>query len=453
MRIHILGIGGTFMAATALLARDLGYEVEGSDGPLYPPMSEVLAEAGITVREGYEAGHLRPAPDLVVVGNIIARGNPAAEYMLDRGLPHVSGPAFVFQHVLRGRRVIAVAGTHGKTTTTSLIAWLLEANGKKPGFLIGGLPENFPVSARLGSGKTFVIEADEYETAFFDRRPKFIHYHPHVQVLTNLEFDHADIYPDLAAIEKQFHYLLCTVPGRGRVVANGGDAALARVIEAGAWTPIEYFGTGPKSDLVGQLIAPNRFELWVGGKPLTTIEWQIRGAHNMENALAALAAVRAAGVSLERAVEALPGFRGVRRRLTLVAESGGIRLYDDFAHHPTAIRRTLQGLKQPERRLIAVVEPRSNTMRRGVQAAALPAALATADRVFVLARPDLAWDPARILAPLGEKLTLEREVETLAARIAAELRASDDIVLMSNGDFGGLAEILAQTLDPNMGSA
>ncbi|MGH8273304.1 MAG: UDP-N-acetylmuramate:L-alanyl-gamma-D-glutamyl-meso-diaminopimelate ligase [Gammaproteobacteria bacterium] len=442
MRIHILGIGGTFMAAAAILARELGFEVGGSDGPLYPPMSEVLADAGIEACEGYKAEHLRPAPDLVVVGNIIARGNPAAEYMLDQGLPYLSGPAFVAQHVLADRRVIAVAGTHGKTTTTSLIAWLLEATGRKPGFLVGGLPENFPSSARLGEGEPFVIEADEYETAFFDRRPKFVHYRPEVLALTNLEFDHADIYADLAAIERQFHYLLCTVPGRGRIVANGGDAALARVIAEGAWTPVEYFGAGPASDLAGQLIAPNRFELWVGGKPLTTIEWAMRGAHNMENALAALAAVRATGVSLEAAVEALPGFSGVRRRLTLLAEAGDIRLYDDFAHHPTAITRTLRGLAQPERRLLAVFEPRSNTMRRGVHTTELAAALDPADRVFVLARSDLAWDPTHVLAPLGEKLILEREVNRLAERVIAEARAGDDVVLMSNGDFGGLAALL-----------
>lgn len=446
MRIHILGVGGTFMAAVALLARELGHEVVGSDGPLYPPMSEVLADAGITVREGYKPDYLEPAPDLVVVGNIIARGNPAFEYVLDRGQPYLSGPGFVAEHVLRGRQVIAVAGTHGKTTTTSLIAWLLEAAGRKPGFLIGGLPENFPVTARLGAGEPFVIEADEYETALFDRRPKFIHYHPEVLVMNNLEFDHADIYADLAAIEKQFHYLMCTVPGRGRIVANSGDAALGRVIEAGAWTPIEYFGIGSKSDLAGQMIAPNHFELWAGDKPLTTVEWQMRGAHNMDNALAALTAVRAAGVPLERALEALPGFEGVRRRLTLVTEAGGIRLYDDFAHHPTAIARTLQGFAGSGRRLVAVLEPRSNTMRRGDNAARLADTLASAERVFVLAPPELGWDPRRTLAPLGGKLVLEREVDALAARITAAMQPGDDIVLMSNGAFGGLAQTLKLVL-------
>lgn len=447
MRIHILGIGGTFMAAVALLARELGYEVSGSDGPLYPPMSEVLADADIGVMEGYEAGHLKPAPDLVVVGNIIARGNAAAECMLNEGLPYVSGPGFIEEHVLAGRQVIAVAGTHGKTTTTSLIAWLLEATGRKPGFLIGGLPENFPVTARLGEGAPFVIEADEYETAFFDRRPKFIHYHPEVLVLNNLEFDHADIYADLAAIEKQFHYLMCTVPGRGKVIANGNDAALARVIKRGAWTPIEYFGAGGTSDLSGQMIAPNRFELWSGDKPLTMIEWPMRGAHNMENALGALAAVRAAGVPLEQAIEALPGFKGVRRRLTLVTETGDIRLYDDFAHHPTAIMRTLQSFADSDRRLIAVLEPRSNTMRRGDNAVRLADSLASADRVFVLAGDGLGWDVRNTLAPLGDKLQIETEVGHLAKRILAEARPGDDIVLMSNGAFGGLANTLQQSLD------
>lgn len=444
MRIHILGIGGTFMTGVALLARELGHEVVGSDGPLYPPMSEVLADANIRVCEGYRPEHLRPAPDLVVVGNIIARGNPAAEYVLDRGLPYVSGPDFVAAEVLAGRRVIAVAGTHGKTTTTSLIAWLLEATGRSPGFLVGGRPENFPSPARLGTGECFVIEADEYETAFFDRRPKFIHYHPEVLALTNLEYDHADIYPDLASIERQFHYLLCTVPGRGRIVANGGDAALARVIAAGCWTPVEYFGAGPKASLAGQPIAAERFELWLDGGPETTVSWGMRGAHNMENALAALASVRAAGVPLDDAIEALAGFRGVRRRLSLLAEAQGIRLYDDFAHHPSAIASTLQGLRQPGRRLLAVVEPRSNTMRRGVHAAELAAALESADRVFVLGRADLAWDPAVVLAALGERLVVEGEVPALAARVTAEMREGDDVVLMSNGDFGGLPALLQQ---------
>jgi UDP-N-acetylmuramate: L-alanyl-gamma-D-glutamyl-meso-diaminopimelate ligase len=446
MRIHILGIGGTFMAAVALLARELGYEVAGSDGPLYPPMSEVLADAGIGVMEGYEAAHLSPAPDLVVVGNIIARGNAAAEYMLNERLPYVSGPGFIEAHVLPGRQVIAVAGTHGKTTTTSLIAWLLEATGRKPGFLIGGLPENFPVTARVGEGAPFVIEADEYETAFFDRRPKFIHYHPEVLVMNNLEFDHADIYADLAAIEKQFHYLMCTVPGRGRVIANGNDAALGRVIGEGAWTAIEYFGAGSKSDLAGQMIAPNRFELWSGDTPLTTIEWPMRGAHNMENALAALAAVRAAGVPLEAAIEALPGFEGVRRRLTLVTETRDIRLYDDFAHHPTAIKRTLAGFAGSGRRLVAVLEPRSNTMRRGDNAAALADSLAAADRVFVLAGEGLGWDAKNILAPLGDKLQIESKVASLARRILTETRPGDDIILMSNGAFGGLSATLKHSL-------
>ncbi|MGH8426913.1 MAG: UDP-N-acetylmuramate:L-alanyl-gamma-D-glutamyl-meso-diaminopimelate ligase [Gammaproteobacteria bacterium] len=451
MRVHILGIGGTFMAGVALLSRALGHDVGGSDGPLYPPMSEVLAAADIEVAESYDPRHLVPAPDLVVIGNALSRGNQAVEYVLDHGLPYTSGPAFVAGEVLAGRHVVAVAGTHGKTTTTSLIAWLLDATGHEPGFLIGGLPENFDTPVRLGRGEHFVIEADEYDTAFFDKRAKFVHYHPRTLVLTNLEYDHADIYPDLAAIERQFHHLVRTVPGSGRIIANGGDAALSRVLAMGCWTPIEYFGDGPQASLAGQLIAPDRFELWVDGEPAATVNWTQRGAHNMENALAALAAVRALGVPLADALEAFSRFRGVRRRLTLLVEADGIRLYDDFAHHPTAIARTLAGLTTAGRRLLVVFEPRSRSLRAGVHVDGLAEALAVAQRVFVFQRADLAWNPERVLAALGPALTVDSDLDALAARVLAEARAGDDIVIMSNGGFGGLPARLQAALEKFQG--
>ncbi|HEX5314912.1 MAG TPA: Mur ligase family protein, partial [Gammaproteobacteria bacterium] len=321
-----------------------------------------------------------------------------------------------------------------------------EATGREPGFLIGGLPENFAAPVRLGRGECFVIEADEYDTAFFDKRAKFVHYRPRVLVLANLEYDHADIYPDLAAIERQFHHLVRTVPGSGRIIVNGGAAALARVLKMGCWTPVDYFGEGPQASLAGQSIAPDRFELWVDGKPKTTVRWNLRGAHNMENALAALAAVRALGVPLDEALAVLPGFRGVRRRLTLLAETNDICLYDDFAHHPTAISRTLAGLAAPGRRLVVAFEPRSRSLRAGVNAEGLAVAFAQADRVFVFRRADLAWDPATVLKSLGAVLTVHSDIEALAAQLLAEARPGDDIVLMSNGGFGGLPARLQAAL-------
>ena len=446
MHIHILGIGGTFMTGVALLVKALGFAVSGADGPLYPPMSEVLAHAGIPVSAGYDPCCLDPAPDRIVIGNALSRGNPEVEEILNRGLNYTSGPAFIAAQVLRERRVVAVAGTHGKTTTTSLIAWILEVAGYHPGFLIGGLPENFAIPARLGQGRVFVIEADEYDTAFFDKRAKFVHYRPRVLVLTNLEYDHGDIYPDLAAIERQFHRLVRTVPGRGKIIAHGGDAALSRVLDRGCWTPVEKFGGGPRARLTGQSITPERFELWSDGEPRATVTWGLRGSHNMENALAALAATRALGVPLETSLPALASFRGVRRRLTLLAAAGDIRVFDDFAHHPSAIARTLEALRTPERRLVVALELRSNSMRAGVHAERLATALAAADRVFVLRRPDLAWRPKSMLAPLGARLRLAKTADGLGRLLLAELHPGDDMVFMSNGDFAGLAARVAQSV-------
>jgi len=446
MRIHILGIGGTFMAGAALLARACGHKVSGSDGPLYPPMSDVLAAAAVPVHEGWDVGGLPGDCDLVVIGNALSRGNPVVEHVLDRGMAYVSGPQFIAEQILPGRHVIAVAGTHGKTTTASLVAWLLEATGRAPGFLIGGLPENFDLPVRLGSGRHFVIEADEYDTAFFDKRAKFVHYRPRTLVLNNLEFDHADIYPDLAAIERQFHHLVRTVPASGRILVKAGEPALERVLEMGCWTPVERFGIGSEDGLNGRLLAPDRFEVVEAGERVAEIAWPLRGAHNMENALAALAAVRAAGVPLDEAVEALKGFRGVRRRLTLRAEAGGVRLYDDFAHHPTAIARTLAGVAETGRRRLVVLEPRSRSMRSGAHVAGLADALSGADRVFVLCRDDLEWDAAAVLAPLGGRLVLESDAGRLGERVLAEAVAGDDVIIMSNGGFDGVPTRLAEAL-------
>ena len=426
------------MAGAAVLARELGDEVTGCDGPLYPPMSSVLQEADIPVTTGFAAEDLPLDRERYVIGNALSRGNPVVEAVLEQDLDYISGPQFVAERILRHRHVIAVAGTHGKTTTTSLIAWLLEATGHEPGFLIGGVPDNFNIPARLGRGKYFVIEADEYDTAFFDKRAKFVHYRPRTLVLNNLEFDHADIYPDLAAIERQFHHLVRTVPGNGRIVANGGDKVLERVLGMGCWTPVEHFGPGPDARLSGQLIAPSRFELWVRGKPFATVNWAMRGGHNMENALAALAVVTGLGVPLEDAVRALEFFRGVRRRLTLRTEVGGIRLYDDFAHHPTAIARTLQGLGEAGRRRIVLVEPRSNSMREGVHGKHLAEAFAGADRVFVYKRDDLKWNPETEMAALAERLSVAADAGALMQQVLAEARTGDDLIIMSNGGFEGL---------------
>lgn len=446
MKVHILGIGGTFMAGAALLARESGDTVTGCDGPLYPPMSNVLAEADIPITEGYGAEELPLDRDVYVIGNALSRGNAAVEKILAHGLDYISGPRFVAERILRHRHVIAVAGTHGKTTTTSLVAWLLEATGHEPGFLVGGVPENFKIPARLGRGKYFVIEADEYDTAFFDKRAKFVHYHPRTLVLNNLEYDHADIYPDLASIERQFHHLVRTVPGNGRIVVNGGDTVLERVLGMGCWTPVERFGSGPEARLSGQMIAPSRFELWVGGKPSTTVNWAMRGGHNMENALAALSAVTDLGIPLEDAVAALETFRGVRRRLSLRADAGGVRLYDDFAHHPTAIARTLQALVEPGRRRLVVFEPRSNSMRGGAHGKHLAEAFTGADRVFVYKRGDLAWDPGIEMATLGGRLSVSADVHALMQQVLAEAHAGDDVIIMSNGGFEGLPVRLESAL-------
>jgi UDP-N-acetylmuramate: L-alanyl-gamma-D-glutamyl-meso-diaminopimelate ligase len=445
VHVHILGICGTFMAGVAALAREAGHTVTGSDANAWPPMSTQLEALGIQLQRGYDPAHLDPVPDVVVVGNVISRGNPEMEAVLDRDLPYVSGPQWLAENVLRGRPVLAVAGTHGKTTTSALLAWLLAQAGRAPGFLIGGLPLNFGVSARLGErGAPFVIEADEYDTAFFDKRSKFVHYRPQVAVLNNLEYDHADIFPDLAAIERQFHHLVRTVPGRGRLIVNAAEPALARVLAQGCWTPVTRF-----NDAEGwsAQAAPGGFDLQIGGREQGRVTSPLPGAHNRANTLAAFAAAAAVGVALPILVEGLQGFRSVRRRLEVTGTVRDITVYDDFAHHPTAIAVTLDALREHRPgRVLAVLEPRSNSMRQGAHAAALAPALAAADHCYVLSRPDLCWDAAAALAALGSRLSVAPDVDTLKAQLVRDARPGDRLVLMSNGDFGGLHGRLLQAL-------
>ncbi len=439
MRLFILGIGGTFMGGLAALARELGHAVDGCDQDIYPPMSTQLEALGIALRRGYLAEHLRPAPDRVLVGNALSRGNPAVEYLLDAGLDYVSGPQWLGEAVLRGRSSLAVAGTHGKTTTTSLLAWILEHAGRAPGFLVGGVPENFGVSARLGRGAEFVVEADEYDTAFFDKRSKFVHYRPQVAVLNNLEYDHADIFPDVAAIQRQFHHLVRIVPARGRLVVNGEDARLAEVLAMGCWTPVERFAIDADAEWRARLLRADgsAFELRHRGERVGTAEWELVGRHSVMNALAAIAAAAAVGVAPATALAALPAFRSARRRLECVGRPRGIVVYDDFAHHPTAIATTLAGLRARvgQGRILVGLEPRSNSMRLGAHADELAPSLRDADAVVFLQRPDLPWDAARVTAALGGRGETAPDVEALVARLAALARPGDQVVFMSNGGF------------------
>ncbi len=450
MHIHILGICGTFMGGIALLARSLGHMVSGSDSNVYPPMSTQLEAAGIRLLEGYKPEHLQPAPDQVVVGNAMSRGNPAVEAMLDQGIPYTSGPQWLAEHVLQGRWVLAVAGTHGKTSTASLLAWILEHAGLAPGFLIGGVPENFGVSARLGDTPFFVVEADEYDTAFFDKRSKFVHYHPRTLVMNNLEFDHADIFDDLEMIQRQFHHLVRTVPGSGLIIAPLDDSNLGEVLDRGCWTPVEYFD--PKHEAYWHTENSSRdgssFDVVCDGERVGRVSWDLIGRHNVSNALAALAAARHAGVPPKTAIEALSDFRNVKRRMELRGEVWGVRVYDDFAHHPTAIETTLQGLRDQvgDARIIAVLEPRSNTMKRGVHADQLAGALKAADRVLLFAPVDLTWDAAAVLRPLGGTVAVFDEVQAIIDSIAGMVEPGDHLLVMSNGSFEGIHQRLLDAL-------
>ncbi len=448
MRLHILGVGGTFMAGVALLARELGHEVSGSDTGLYPPMSTQLAEQGVTVLDGYRAEHLDPAPDCVVVGNALSRGNAAVEAVLDRGLRYTSGAQWVAEHVLADRWVLAVAGTHGKTTTASVLAWILEHAGLAPGFLIGGIPANFGVSARLGRSPFFVIEADEYDTAFFDKRSKFVHYRPRTAVLNNLEYDHADIFPNLAAIEQQFHHLVRTVPGTGLIVANAADANLTRVLQQGCWTPVERFGDGGAWTARSLASDHSRFEVLHDGVAQGTVQWDLIGPHNRDNALAAIVAARHAGVAPAVAIEALADFRNAKRRLEVRGSARGVTVYDDFAHHPTAIRLTLDGLRARvgRARIVAVLEPRSNTMRLGVHQDTLGPPLAAADRVLLLRPGDVKWDVDKVARDLAGRAQVCASTDEILAALGRELKPEDHVVIMSNGGFDNIHVRLLERL-------
>ncbi len=451
MHIHILGICGTFMGGIALLARALGHEVSGSDANVYPPMSTQLEQAGIRLQEGYDPKHLQPAPDCVVVGNAMSRGNPAIEYMLDKGLRYTSGPQWLSENVLQGRWVLAVAGTHGKTSTASLLAWILEEAGMAPGFLIGGVPGNFDLSARLGDTPFFVVEADEYDTAFFDKRSKFVHYRPRTLILNNLEFDHADIFDDLEMIQRQFHHLVRTVPGSGLIVSPLNDGNLLDVLDMGCWTPVEYFDPDMEAGWHAEDVAPDgsRFTLVCAGEPVGRVEWNLTGRHSVSNALAAVAAARHAGVPPKVAVQALAGFKNVKRRMELRGEVRGVKVYDDFAHHPTAIETTLQGLRAQvgEARIIAVLEPRSNTMRMGVHANSLAPSLQAADRILVHVPEGLDWNAELAFAPLGNRVGLYTDVADIVEAVAEESAAGDYVLVMSNGGFENIHERLLQSLE------
>jgi UDP-N-acetylmuramate: L-alanyl-gamma-D-glutamyl-meso-diaminopimelate ligase len=447
MHIHILGICGTFMGGLAALALEAGHRVTGCDAQVYPPMSDQLRGLGIELVEGYGADQLALNPDLFVVGNVVSRGNPLIEAVLDAGRPYTSGPQWLAEHVLGGRHVLAVAGTHGKTTTSSILARILDQAGLAPGFLIGGVPLDFGVSARTGTGRAFVIEADEYDTAFFDKRSKFVHYRPRTAVLNNLELDHADIFPDLAAIETQFHHLVRTVPRSGRLVVNARDPALDRVLARGLWSECQRFGS--RKEEPGVLRArgePHAFDVLRGSMKVGRVEWALLGEHNQLNALAAIAAAEHVGVAPDTAAASLAGFRNVRRRLERVGEAAGVTVYDDFAHHPTAIRTTINGLRRmidrratptAPQRIVAVFEPRSNTMKLGAMKAQLPWSLEEADLSFCHGG-GLGWDAAQALAPLGRQAVVCETVDVLVQRVVAESKAGDHILCMSNGGFGGV---------------
>jgi UDP-N-acetylmuramate: L-alanyl-gamma-D-glutamyl-meso-diaminopimelate ligase len=477
MHLHILGICGTFMGGIALLARAAGHRVTGCDANVYPPMSTQLAAEGIELVEGWNADQAALKPDVFVIGNVVTRGNPLMEAILDRGFPYISGPQWLRENVLAGKSVIAVAGTHGKTTVAAMLSWILEESGLVPGFLIGGLPSNFGVSARLstptltlphrgggedssfplGGGRLgwggerssfFVVEADEYDTAFFDKRSKFVHYPARTAILNNLEYDHADIFPDLAAIETQFHHFVRALPASGLIVANGADAALARVLARGCYTPVERFGVA--DGWTATAVAADGFDMLWRGERQGRVKWALQGAHNQANALAAVAAARHCGVAPAQAIAALGAFEGVMRRMEVRGVAGGVTVYDDFAHHPTAIAATLEGLraKVNSSRILAVLEPRSNTMKAGIMKDRLAASLAGADRVYCYSA-GLQWDAAAALAPLGAKAEAHADFDRLLAAVAGAAKPGDHVVIMSNGGFNGIHEKLLARLAKN----
>ncbi len=455
MHLHILGICGTFMGGLAAIARAAGHTVTGCDANVYPPMSDQLRALGIELTEGWDASQIDCQPDMFVVGNVVTRGNPLMEAILDRNLPYTSGPQWLADNVLHDKWVLAVAGTHGKTTTSAMLAWILDDAKMNPGFLIGGIPQNFGLSARLTDTPFFVIEADEYDTAFFDKRSKFVHYRPRTVVLNNLEFDHADIFPDLAAIEIQFHHLIRTVPGNGLVVSNGREASLERVFERGLWTPVERFGgakpngraEGAGGWTAGEADADGNFDVFFNGALQGRVKWDLIGEHNRMNAIAAIAAARHAGVPASVAIDALARFENVKRRMEIRGAVHGITVYDDFAHHPTAITTTLEGLraKVDSDRILAVLEPRSNTMKLGIMKAALPDSLTAADQVYCYGA-NLGWNAAEALAPLGDKARVFDDLDKLVSQLVADARPGDHVLMMSNGGFGGIHAKLLDAL-------
>lgn len=452
MHLHILGICGTFMGSLALLARDLGHKVTGSDLNVYPPMSTQLENAGITLMQGYDRSHLQPHPDLVIVGNAMKRGIDAVEYMLNEGLPYISGPQFLADHVLQGKHVLGVAGTHGKTTTTTMLAWVLDQAGLNPGFLIGGVPLGFSESARLGGGKYFCVEADEYDSAFFDKRSKFVHYHPKTAILNNLEFDHADIFDDLAAIQKQFHHLVRTIPSEGRIIAPITETHIDEVLEMGCWTPVirTSLEANEKAALSAELISidGSHFKVLENDNVVGEVKWGMTGQHSVANALATIAAAQHVGVTLEQACEALSNFGGVKRRMELLGTVNGIEVYDDFAHHPTAIDTTLDGARKRlgERRLWAIIEPRSNTMRMGSHKDGLAHSARLADEVIWYQPEGLDWDLQPVIEAASNHAQVSRSLDEIIERIVNEAGEGDAVVIMSNGGFGGLHQKLMSAL-------
>ncbi len=456
-KIHILGICGTFMGGIAQLAKEAGAEVSGSDENVYPPMSTLLESKGIEIQKGFDPKRLKDYQDQIVVGNVMSRGMPIIEEMLNKSLSYTSGPQWLYENILKDRWVLAVAGTHGKTTTASILAWILEYAGLNPGFLIGGVPENFGVSARLGDSPFFVVEADEYDTAFFDKRSKFVHYHPKTLVLNNLEFDHADIFPDLDAIKTQFHHLMRTLPEQGLAVTNAEENNLQDVLNRGCWSQTEYFSGSDAEDLSSnsegwttcyQNKDGSKFDVFLDDELQGTVVWGLLGKHNVSNALAAISAARHAGVPVKHAIEALSEFKGIKRRMELRGEVAGVKVYDDFAHHPTAIETTLKGLRNNvgDHKIIAILEPRSNTMRLGTHKKLLAGSLAIADQVLLYQPEGLDWNMGSLMDQLGEKGTLYNSIDDLVSAVTADANATDQLLVMSNGGFGGIHDKLLDAL-------
>jgi UDP-N-acetylmuramate: L-alanyl-gamma-D-glutamyl-meso-diaminopimelate ligase len=452
MKVHILGICGTFMGGIALLGKASGYDISGSDTQVYPPMSDLLSDSGIALTEGYDVAQLQGFVGQVVVGNVMRRGIPAVEYLLDQGMDYLSGPQWLAETILRKRHVLAVAGTHGKTTTASMLAWILDQAGLDPGFLIGGVPLDFGVSARLGSSKWFVVEADEYDTAFFDKRSKFVHYRPRTVVLNNLEYDHADIFPDIGAIQTQFHHLIRMIPQSGLIISKAGDQAMDAVLEKGCWTPVQRFSGADdgRAEWAAQSVSADQrsFDIAFLGEKVAHVSWSLQGRHNLENALAAVAAAHHAGVSPKQAGEALSSFRGVKRRMELKGVVRGVSVYDDFAHHPTAVARTLEGLRARvgQATIRVAFEMRSNTMRMGVHDAALPEAFDVADRVYLMSDPAQQTSVSAVAKRIGDKSSLFDDLESLVTALANSAQEGDHLVIMSNGGFGGIHSKLLAAL-------